>query len=400
MNQLSRRRPLPLVLGFPASSRAGLIAAAFLCLPLQTHPGAFDLPGIRENEDSLGLSLWDSLLTIKAGGGYKDNPLLSPFTPLDTPIVTVGLEYFLTRLPVDGHQFTIFFSGDERRFVQPVRPAPEVDEAKHELVLLSQASYRYFGNHLVSGLTFTHLHAAQVFDASEFGGQPGTIRASGHALILAPSIRYPLPGRLYLQAEYVLTRQHFKEPVSSYWEFGPKASAGWQYQTNSSFDLSFQYIERPFDTRQQTDPLGQPLSGTLLTTFDTRYEASWKQTWYAPLRLQTTARVFRIGRVEDGEGFSDYTRTGGSLSAQMEPGKWMFRGLVRKSNYDFDLQIVSVFDPVPRTRVEEEFEARIEYRWTSRFRTYAEYLHERQTSNVEADDYHANTWQAGVEVDF
>ena len=195
---------------------AGILVAGLLGPTSRTSAGAFELPGIREAEDSPGLSLWDTLLTVKAGGGYKDNPLLSPFTPLDTPIVTVGLEYFLTRLPVVGHQFTLFFSGDERRFVRALRPAPEADEARHELVLLTQASYRYFGNHLISGLSFTHLHAAQVFDASEFGGQPGTIRASGHALILTPSIRYPLPGQLYLQAEYVLTRQHFKAPVSSY----------------------------------------------------------------------------------------------------------------------------------------------------------------------------------------
>ena len=88
------------------------------------------------------------------------------------------------------------------------------------------------------------------------------------------------------------------------------------------------------------------------------------------------------------------------MGAQFEYGKWAFRGLARWSTFDFALQIVSVFDPIPRTREETEFEARIEYRWTQRFRTYSEYMHERQHSNVQADNYHANTWQAGLELDF
>lgn len=379
---------------------SALVLGWFSLHPWSLQAGPFPLPGLQQEQEDTPLSLWDSLLTLKSGAGFKDNPLLSPFTQESTALATFGLEFFLTRLPIDGHQLTLFFSGDERRYLKPIQPDPDIEAARHELVLLSQLSYRYYGNHTIPGLTFTHLHANQVFDASEFGGQPGTIRASGHALILAPSLRYPLPGKLYLQGEFVLTRQHFQAPVSSYWEHGPKASLGWQYRTNSSIDFSFQYIERPFDTRQQTDPLGQPLSGTSLTTFDTRYEASWKHTWYAPLKFQTTARVFRVARIENGEGFSDYTRTGGSFAAQVEWKRWAARGLFRKSNYDFDLQIVSVFDPVPRTRVEQELELRLQYSWTSRFRTFAEYLHESQSSNVQADDYHANTWQAGLELDF
>lgn len=360
--------------------------------------GPIELPGL--NGDGGEFPLWDHLLTLKAGGGYKNNALLAAFNPQDTPLVTAGIELFLTRLPADGHQWTVFFTGDQRRYVDPVQLSSDQPAATQELLLLSQVSYKHYGARWIQGLSFTHLHAEQAFDATDLGGQPGMIRASGHAFILTPSLRYPLPRGVFLQADYVLTRQLFQSPVSSYWEFGPRVSAGWQYRTNGSIEVSYQYTERPFDSRLQTDPLGQSLADTSLTTFDNRYEVSWKQTWYAPRKFLTTVRGFRISRVENGEGFSDYNRLGGSITTQLEYGKWAFRGLARWSTFDFDLQIVSVFDPVPRTREETEFEGRIEYRWTPRFRTYAEYLHERQRSNVQADHFHANTWQAGVEVDF
>lgn len=359
--------------------------------------GPMDLPGVHPTESPL--LIWDHVLTLKTGAGYKNNALLAAFTPADTALITGGIDFFLTRLPIDGHQFTVFFSGEERRYLDPIELRTG-DTADHELLLLSQVAYKYYGNHVIPGLNFTHLHARQVFDATDLEGVPGTVRASGHALILTPSLRYPLPRGFYVQGDYVVTRQLFQSPVSSYWEYGPKAALGWQYTTNGSVEVSFQHTDRPFDTRLQTDALGQPLSDTSLTTTDTRYEATWKQVWYAPLKLQTTLRGFTLSRLENGDGFSDYDRLGGSVGAQFEYGKWAFRGLARWSTFDFALQIVSVFDPIPRTREETEFEARIEYRWTPRFRTYAEYMHERQHSNVQADNYHANTWQAGLELDF
>jgi hypothetical protein len=360
--------------------------------------GPIELPGMREDPGTL--LLWDHLLTLKTGGGYKNNALLAAFTPQDTPLIVGGLEFFLTRIPVDGHAVTLFFSGDERRYAQPVHINDTQPDAEHEQTLLSQASYKYQGTTWVPGISLTHLHAEQVFDATELANAPGSVRAEGDALILHPSLRYKLPAVLFFEAGYPVNWQHFKSPVSSYTEFGPKLIAGLQYRAQSSIELSFQYTDRPFDSRRQTDALGQPLYDTLLTTYDTRYEIAWKHTWNAPHKFQTTLRGFHLQRVENGLGFSDYQRIGASVGARFELGNWAFRGQARWSTYTFALQIVSVFDPVPRTREDMDFDTRIEYRWTPRFRTYAEYVHEEQRSNVAADRYRSNTWQGGVELDF
>lgn len=359
------------------------------------HP---ELPGIHPAPDS-GL-FWDTLLTLRTAGGHKQNAILSPFNPQDTPLLTGGIEYFASRLPMDGHGFTLFVSADERRYLDPVEIAPATPVIRGERTVLSQASYKWYGRTWVPTLAFTHLHAEQAFDATEIASDPGSIRAVGDSLILAPALRYRFPAHLYVEASFPVNRQLFRSPVSSHWEFGPKTLVGLAYATDSAVELSFQDIQRPFDTRRQTDPLGQPLNDTLLTTHDLRYEVSWRHTWNHAHKLQTTLRAFHVTRADNGAGYSDYTRQGAAVAARFEAGQWAFRSQARWSTYDFNLQIVSVFDPVPRTRVETDVEARLEYRWTPRLRTYAEYFHERQDSNVAADRYRSHTALGGVEVDF
>jgi hypothetical protein len=380
----------------PGALFAPLLGCFFFLLPALAGP--FELPGIRP--DPTPFLLWDQLLTLRTAGGAKDNALLAAFNPQQTPLAIFGVEYFLHRLPVDANSVTFFFSGDERRYLRPATTSPGQPDAPNERTLLSHLSLRHDGIHLSPGITFTHLAAEQVFDATDLGGLPGTVRASGHSFMITPALRYRPVEPLFLEAAWVANRQLFKSPVSSYWESGPRLTLGCTFSTNSSVELSFQYTDRPFDSRLQTDPLGEPLFDTRLSNFDSRYEIAWRQTWLPKYRLNSTLRAFHLQRLENGEGFTDYSRIGGSFLAQAELGPWAFRALARWSTFDFDLQIVSVFDPVPRTRVVTDFEGRLEYRWTQRFRTYAEFIHERQDSNVAADRYRANTWQLGAEIDF
>ena len=359
--------------------------------------GPPELPGVHPQPD-VGL-FWDSLLTLRTAGGQKQNAILSAFNPQDTPLLVAGIEYFVSRLPVDGHGFTLFVSGDERRYLNPVEVSPTTAVVRGERTVLSQASYKWYGRTWVPSMALTYLHAEQAFDATEIASDPGFVRAIGDSIMLAPALRYRFPAHLYVEAGLPVNRQLFQAPVSSHWEYGPKALVGLAYGTNSSVEISFQDTSRPFDTRLQTDPLGQPLTGTLLTTHDQRYEVAWRHTWDAPHRFQTTLRGFHVARADNGAGYSDYTRRGVAVGTRFDLGPWALRSQARWSTYDFARQIISVFEPIPRTRVETDVEARIEYRWTPRVRTYVEYFHERQDSNVPADRYRSHTWLGGMEMD-
>lgn len=384
----------------PATT-VGVVAAAgamlaFSALPGRAGPWTF---GPRMEAAPLSL-LWDTSLTVRAGAGYKDNPLLSPLDSADTPIGQFGLDLFILRLPVDAHRFTFYFSADYRPYFDPVPTVAGQPAARKEQMYVTQAAYKYqLAPAWQAGLTAQHYYTEQVFDASEIGGLAGTVRSVGHTFGLLPSLRYRRADGGYLGTEYVVNRQVFAGNISGFWEYGPRALAGWQYATNSSLELSVTLLDRPFESRTLTDILGTPLAGTLLTATDRREEVAWRHAWDASRHFQTTFRAYHLRREDNGDGFMDYDRYGFTGSLQARLGRWTARSTARWSTYDYDFQIVSIFNPVPRTRQDLEFEQRLEFRIGDTWRVYAEYLHERLRSNYPSDNYRANTVILGTEYD-
>ena len=187
---------------------------------------------------------------------------------------------------------------------------------------------------------------------------------------------------------------------SGYAEYGPRLVGAWRPATNTVLELSWNWTARPFDSRSQTDILGTPLTGTRLTNHDLRTQLEWRQTWDAGRRFQTSARLLHLRRTENGEGFSDSDRLGAVAGMTLRLGRWQLRGTGRWSTYDFAFQIVSPFQPVPRTREEIGAEARIECRLGEPVRLYAEYAYEEQRSNVPSDNFRAQTGLLGIEYDF
>lgn len=368
---------------------AGLRVAAgpFQSGPILQEPGPF--------------LLWDSTLTLRTGGGYKENVLLAATQRQDSGLAILGAEWTIIRPPVDANSLFFYFSADQRYYLNAAVTGAGQPVATQEQFYATHVTYkRTLSDHFTAGIGLTHLYTQQFLDASEYGGDPGSVQVVGHGLIVNPTLRATLPAGLYLELGTPVTRQVLREPVSSYTEWGPRLAAGWTYSTNGSVEASFAHTRRPFDTREQADPLGVPIAGTRLATRDLRTELAWKQTWDAGRRVQTTTRLFHVRRNDNGEGFTDYDRFGAAGTVKFESPRWMLRGTARWTTYDFRGQIVSVFDPSLRTREGFEFEARLEYRWTSRFRTYAEFYHEQQRSNVPADDLHGHVWQVGIERDF
>ena len=370
-----------------ALAHVAVTAGPFAYGPIRDEPGPF--------------FLWDSQLTVRTGGGYKKNALLAATQRQDTGLAILGVEWMVFRPPVDANQVFFFFSGDQRYYLNPAVTGVGQPLATEEQVFLTHLAYkRTLTERLTAGLSLTHLYNQQVLDATEYGGDRGSVQVVGHGILVGPTLRGTLPAGFYVEAGLPLNRQFLRPPVSSFLEWGPKLTAGWNHTTNGSVEASFACIERPFDTREQADPLGVPIAGTRLTTHDLRSDLVWKQSWDAGRHFQTTARLFHVRRTDNGEGFTDYDRFGAATTLKLESKDWLLRGTARWTTYQFPRQVVSVFDPSLRTRDGLEFEGRVEYRWTKQFRLYGEFFHEQQRSNVASDDLHGHVWQVGIERDF
>lgn len=386
----------------PPSRTPGLrilpAAVTFLALFSGVNAGPWEQPAPMVEPGPF--LFWDTSLTVRAGLGYKDNPLLSPNSGNDTAISQLGADLFVTRLPVDDHAFNLFVSLDDRRYLDEVRSGPGQPRADKEQLFLASAEYhRSLTGGWRPGLAVVAYHAEQVYDASDFGGQPGTVRARGKVATATPSVRYTRDA-WSLELQFTGGHFWFDPPVSGYAEYGPRLVGAWRPATNTVLELSWNWTARPFDSRSQTDILGTPLTGTRLTNHDLRTQLEWRQTWDAGRRFQTSARLLHLRRTENGEGFSDYDRLGAVAGMTLRLGRWQLRGTGRWSTYDFAFQIVSPFQPVPRTREEIGAEARIECRLGEPVRLYAEYAYEEQRSNVPSDNFRAQTGLLGIEYDF
>ena len=88
-----------------------------------TNPPSADLALIPENVSGLELLkatlLWQQNVTVRTGGGARDNVLDSPTNAQARAFVSGGLDYSLARLPLDGWGLNVFLTGDSLRYFQP-----------------------------------------------------------------------------------------------------------------------------------------------------------------------------------------------------------------------------------------------------------------------------------------
>ncbi|MSU36281.1 MAG: hypothetical protein EXS36_14530 [Pedosphaera sp.] len=366
-------------------------------------------PGVNPVELSVGELLrkpsafrdWDMILSARTEGGYADNVLQSDTFRHGSGFLAVGADLFVVHLPAKGPEFNLFFSGDDRRYFSSVSAGSNQPSATKDQYFITQATMKQVWR---DAWTFSfaaqHVYNDQVYDASDLEDGFGSIRTQGNYFNMLPSVRRGFGKSVLLEAAVRGGRQFFRSPISSYWEAGPRLTAGWTPSTNTTLELGLSENRRWYDGRLKTDLAGNRLPGTHLETDDQRVELVWRQTWDSHRWWSTTLRGYFNHRTDDAAGYYDYDRLGAAVSLKFSPPHWVARLSARGSTYDFRRQLVSPFNPVPRTREEAELEARIERQITKQLRAYVRGLHDFARSNVPLDRYRANTALAGIEWDF
>lgn len=360
--------------------------------PIQFNPPR-DLPG--------PFGFWDSSIAIRSDFGHRDNVMLAATNQQASAFMGFGADLFVYRLPVDGTSFNLLFTADDRRYLNPAEGSTNEPGAMKEQTFLTHGSVKKpLSNGWSISLSALHLYADQVFDASDIEVGVGSVQATSHRLSLTPGIRRDFGPGIWTELSLQLARQHYRSPISSYWEVGPKMTLGWTYQTNSSMEFTLQGTRRPFDDRFQLSAFGDPYPSLSLSTDDFKAELVWKQTWLQPKTLVSTVKLFHTRRVDNGEGWFDVDRMGVSASLRYEVRQFRILGTARWMDYDFALERASPLDPALRTRSDLELEGRVEYRFHPNWMAYVVYEYEQTRSNVVLDAYRMNTVFLGVEFEF
>lgn len=366
----------------PGSSPVGLSVGEQLCKPSMFRD-------------------WDMTVSVRTEGGYADNVLQSETFRQGSGFIAAGGDLFLLHLPARGPEFNLFFSGDDRRYFSSVSAGSNQPAASKDQYFITQATMKQvWRDNWTFSFAAQHVYNDQVYDASDLEDGFGSIRTQGNYFNILPSVRRGFGKFFFLAATVRGGRQLFRSPISSYWEAGPRLTAGWTPSTNTTFELGLSGNRNWYDSRLKTDLAGNRVPGTHLETDDDRVELVWRQTWDSRRWWSTTLRSYFNHRADDAAGYYDNDRLGAAIGLKFSPPHWGVRLSARGSTYDFRRQLVSPFNPVPRTREEGELEARIERQIAKRLRAYVRGLHDFARSNVPLDRYRANTALAGIEWDF
>jgi hypothetical protein len=361
---------------------------------------------------SAGFETWLPLITVRAGAGYRSNPQFA-YQPMGTGFGTSGLDLFLIRTPADGTTASLFFSGEDVRYFQTLRPVTNEAAATKEQTFITDLRVgRTLGSttNWAVKLEGRHVYNDQFLNTSSFDSNTtnlSSLHAAGHTATFLPSVEWRPRPEWRMELAGVGSRQYYltadpETGLSSIWEGGPRLTVGWRAPRVGLWELEFSGVHREFDHRVQDTQLGLPLADTRLRQDDLRVELLWRRDWDAGRHWQTLLRPFWVRRQENGDGYTDFDRWGVNAQIRYESKHWSAKLAGRWSSYAYPHSYVveSGILAVLRERSTWQAEARLAWTFWSASRVFTEYSFETEHSNRISDRYSAHVVTLGIEHDF
>lgn len=386
----------------PALIRSGAACLAAGCLlrlaagaedaavTVPTGDPALDERLLAELLDESMPSVWTPSGSVRVGGGYRDNVLLSSFSPVGAGFVTVGGDLLLHRAPTDGTEVSVLASGDYTLFIDEPAADPE------GLALFQADVKRDLGRDWRTGFRGQYLFLNQVFDVSATEVDLSTVTARGHTATLGPSVSKGLGDLWTLEAAVEGVRQLFDEPLDDYWELVPAVRVRRELGARGEAGLVYRFLPRWYDSRPPLDAEGNALPGRL-EFLAQEVELRPQIHWDAAKRWTTTLRLGALGNTDNGGGYFDYWRYGAGLQVRYRTERLTARIEVRGRWYDYQVQHSDGAGSPWRDKTDVAVTARLEYRPAGRWTVFAQYDTESTDDTVPDSSYEAATILAGVE---
>lgn len=331
------------------------------------------------------LPAWDWSASLRSGGGYKDNILLSEIAKEASWFSFTEADLFVFRLPVDSWEFLGFVTAEDRRFWQ------STSADKEQLLLSSLDFKRRLWQRWKAGLTLQYLYNDQVLDASVLGLAPIRIPAVLHQFNVLPSMMVELPKKRRIEFIANVRRENFEFPLDDLWEVGPKLLFGQKYGVSSEFTLSVQFLERSYD--QKLSP-GSSIGETLRVNV-TEYEAALRHYWDKEKHWKSRARLGVEFDTDSGAGFYNYSKYRVSKELAFASGGFEIMVNGKLLYYDYTSQTVGPGQG--RRRTELLFGGRVKQKIFKKVSLFVEAEHEWVMASDELERYRATTIWGGLD---
>ncbi len=349
-----------------------------------------------ELEDLLAdIPIWEQFYTLRAGGGYNDNLLLSDFNDEKSAMILSGFDITIFRLPIDDNHFNFFANLDSEYY-------PDGEAVNHEMTALALVQGAHdFSDEWQGGLTGQYFYQDQVVDASVTEVDISTVPVTGNQFEVSTDWRYQFRKNQWIDADVSGLRQLFADDVlDSYWQYGSGVAYGLNYGRRSELLLGYEIQRRLYDSREQYTATGEPIPGTDLRYLYQNFELGLKHYFDEQRQWRLYTRLGYGFNQDNGFGYFDFDRYNVSLQLRYQNELWEVRAQGVFTYYDYALQ-ESNEDP-GELRVRGAFGGgiRCERLIAGAFRLFAEYEYEQTKSNLSYDNYTVNVVSAGVEWEF
>jgi len=341
-------------------------------------------------------SPWERTLTVRAGTGYRDNILLSPFAPLGRMFLQTEVEAFVWRLPSGPWEGVGFLSGDVLRYL--AAPAEtggeqhwfghgEIRWSPREVVKLSLAADLYFED--------------RVMDLSETEAAREVVPARTRGAMLTASGRVDLPAGFAVVPAVQVHRSDFRDFPGDYDEVKSSARLEWKKGDDVTISAGGFERSRGYADRPQFTAGGRALPGTRLHFQQRGGEIKYVETWSAQGRWKLSLGGSALENRDRASGFFNYREKRGTLEVAWEAEPWRISVAGDAKRRDYLVQTAGIGISPPR-RIEDDFEAsgRIERKFATKWTVYLDEHWERSRSNELDFNYRANTSTIGVQYGY
>ena len=337
--------------------------------------------------------LWQHTASLRTGAGYNDNVLLSPTDPKGSAFTTEGLDYSLTRLPLDGWGVDFVASGDDVRYLQNV-PSDGTDFWLADLTLK-----RFLGENWLVGIEGLENYLDEVDYVDTLTG-PEIVEIQGNIIKVKPFLRRSLGTNWWAELDFPAAREILDAPLDNTWKYGPQVRLGFSQDKSTEISLSYQIQQIDHDTWPALSADGARIGTRNLSLVEQRVDLDWRQFWDAANHWSTETKLFYERDEDNGGGFFNFNEYSASERLRFSVKNWEITATVRGSYLDYPIQRTDIISGPTINEVLLHATLHGERRLTRWLKLYAEYNYERVLSNLGDIRYTDNTITVGMIWEF
>ncbi len=324
---------------------------------------------------------WDFEGEAALSVGYKDNILQSSVNEESSGFVRTALDASVLRFSSTGSFLMFYLFGEDTRYFD----APSVNYEQFISAIVSGAVP--VGDDDTMGCSLSYLYMHQIYDASDTQGVPVRLLVLGHSLTFQPYWEHEYNQRWGHRFDLRAFQQFYEVNLDNYRELEGQFQLIRNYGHRSEISAGYYYMQRHYDTREQTDENGDAIPGSSLIYVQDKLAGECRHYFDENRYWRSLTQISGMINRDNDSGFFDYDRVLLRQQLRWDNNTWAVSGNGRLGWYWYKQQMAGNEN---RERSFVSLDLRVERRFGNHFSLFTEGEYEWNKSNDPLDEY--NTW--------